>query len=52
MPREGYRSITVNEEIYKELEEKAEASHRTVPEYIEHLLEIEKQLQKEVPDAR
>lgn len=46
MPREGYKSITVDEEIYKELEQKAEASHRTVPEYIEHLLEMEKQTQK------
>jgi predicted CopG family antitoxin len=46
MPREGYRSITVKGEVYQELEKKAEESHRTVPEYIEHLLEIEKQ-QKE-----
>jgi len=38
MPREGYRSITVKEAIFVELGKKAEESHRTIPEYIEHLL--------------
>jgi predicted CopG family antitoxin len=39
MPREGYRSITVKEDVYCQLEKIADATHRTVPEVIEHLIE-------------
>jgi len=39
MPRKGYRSISVKDAVYSELEKKADSEHRTVPEEIEHLLE-------------
>jgi predicted CopG family antitoxin len=40
MPREGYSSISVSDEVYEELQKRAEKEHRTVPGTIEHLLEI------------
>lgn len=41
MPREGYRSITVRDEVYRKLEEKAKETHRTIPEIIMHLAELD-----------
>jgi predicted CopG family antitoxin len=38
MPKEGYKSITVSEEVYDLLQKKAEKDHRSVPETIEHLI--------------
>jgi hypothetical protein len=38
MPREGYRTITVKEAVYCQLEKIAEKTYRTVPGTIEFLL--------------
>lgn len=45
MPREGYRSITVKDDVYSQLEKIAEGTHRTVPEVIEHLVKTKKELE-------
>ncbi len=42
VPRAGYRTISVTEKIYQYVKKKAEETHRTIPEYIEHLIEKEK----------
>ncbi len=42
MPREGYRTIVVTDEVYRYIQKKAEETNRTVPEYIKHLIEKEK----------
>jgi hypothetical protein len=42
MPREGYRTISVNDEVYHYIKKKAGETHRTIPEYIEHLIENDK----------
>ncbi len=47
MPREGYRTISVNDEIYEYIKKKAEETHRTIPEYIAHLIEKENTRKKE-----
>lgn len=41
MPNEGYKSITVSEEVYKKLHELAEKEHRSVPYEVEYLVEKE-----------
>ena len=38
MPRKGYRTITIQEQIYKKLEKEADKQHRTVPNFIEVLI--------------
>lgn len=38
MPVEGYKSITVSEEVHKKLGEYAEKTKRTVPEAVEFLV--------------
>lgn len=43
MPREGYRSISVKDQIFSQLQKKADEEHRTIPETIEHMLETCKQ---------
>ncbi len=42
MPREGYRTISVTDEVYQYVKDRAKETHRTVPEYIDHLIEKEK----------
>jgi len=39
LPREGYKTITVSEEVYEKLDKMAKESFRTVPQYIEYLLQ-------------
>jgi len=39
MPREGYKTITVKEDTYKELQDFAEQTHRSVPQTIEYLID-------------
>jgi hypothetical protein len=39
MPVEGFKSITVSEEVFDKLQKLAEKNHRTVPGTIQHLLE-------------
>jgi predicted CopG family antitoxin len=38
MPREGYRTITVTEETYQQLEKAAEEENRSIPNLIEVLV--------------
>jgi predicted CopG family antitoxin len=42
VPREGYRTIVVTEEVYRYIQKQAQETNRTVPEYIKHLIEKEK----------
>ena len=42
LPREGYRTICVTDEVYQYVKKKAEETNRTIPEYIKNLIEIEK----------
>jgi len=39
MPKEGYVSITVREDLYAKLDKLAKETFRTVPAVIEYLLE-------------
>lgn len=39
MPKRGYSSITVSEEVLERLQEIAKETHRTVPKVIEHMLD-------------
>jgi predicted CopG family antitoxin len=38
MPEEGYRTITIREEVYVKLSKLAEKTNRSIPKTIEHLL--------------
>lgn len=44
MPAEGFKSITVSEDLYKKLNTRADKEHRTVPGLIEHLLANSKEV--------
>ncbi len=46
MPREGYRTVCVTDEVYRYIKKKAEESNRTIPEYIKHLIEAEEAAKK------
>jgi len=39
LPREGFKSITISEDVYEKLEKLAKETFRTVPAVIEYLLE-------------
>jgi len=39
MPAEGYRTITVSEELYDILKKHAKKTHRSLSKFIEHLVE-------------
>ena len=43
MPGEGYKSVTIPEEVYAELQTRAEKNCRSVAKEIEHLLKTRKQ---------
>ena len=42
VPREGYRTICVTDEVYQYVKKRAKETNRTIPEYIKHLIEKEK----------
>lgn len=42
MPEEGFKTITVSEQVYIELQELAEKNSRSIPKEIEHLLKRRK----------
>jgi hypothetical protein len=42
LPRQGYMTICVTEEVYRYIKKRAEETNRTIPEYIKNLIEIEK----------
>jgi len=39
LPREGYRTICVTDEVYRYIQNKANETNRSIPEYIKHLIE-------------
>jgi predicted CopG family antitoxin len=39
VPRKGYRTICVTDEVYDTIQKKAKETNRTIPEYIKHLME-------------
>ena len=39
MPREGYRTICVTDEVYNYIKQRAAETNRTIPEYIKNLIE-------------
>lgn len=39
MPREGYRTIVVTDEVYHFIQNKAAETNRTIPEYIKYLIQ-------------
>ncbi|HTY75429.1 MAG TPA: hypothetical protein VMD05_07685 [Candidatus Nanoarchaeia archaeon] len=45
MPRKGYQTICVTDEVYHYIQKKASETNRTIPEYIKHLIENETQKQ-------
>ena len=47
MPRKGYRTIVVTDEVYHYIQKKASETNRTVPEYIKTLIEKEKSAKTE-----
>jgi len=40
VPIEGYKTITVRREVYEELKNLAERTHRSVSKLIEHLIQV------------
>ena len=42
MPEEGFKSITVSDEVYAQLQKLAEKNCRSVSREVEHLLKIRK----------
>jgi predicted CopG family antitoxin len=42
MARQGYKTITMSEEIHTELKKRADEGHRTISKEIEYLLDQEK----------
>jgi predicted CopG family antitoxin len=42
MPEEGFKTITVSEQVYIQLQELAEKNSRSIPKEIEHLLKNRK----------
>ncbi|MCW4010543.1 MAG: hypothetical protein NWF05_07985 [Candidatus Bathyarchaeota archaeon] len=41
MPRKGYRTICVTDEVYHCIQTKAKETDRTIPEYIKYLMDKE-----------
>jgi predicted CopG family antitoxin len=41
VPRDGFKSVTVSEDVYEKLQKLAEENHRSIPETIEHLVDPE-----------
>lgn len=41
LPRKGYRTICVTDEVYHCIQTKAKETKRTIPEYIKYLMEKE-----------
>ncbi|XES77596.1 MAG: hypothetical protein ACBZ72_01660 [Candidatus Bathyarchaeia archaeon] len=39
LPRKGYRTICVTDKVYQNVQKKAKETNRTIPEYINYLLE-------------
>jgi hypothetical protein len=40
MPRHGFRSVSLKEKVYEELDALSTKNHRSIAQTIEHLLEI------------
>jgi len=47
MPKQGYATITVSEEVYEELKRFADETSRTIPKAIEHLMKVAREHRKE-----
>jgi hypothetical protein len=47
LPREGYRTICVTDDVYTYIQKKAAETNRTIPEYIKHLIENDNPPKKE-----
>jgi predicted CopG family antitoxin len=48
LPRAGYLTICVTEEVYKYVQTRAKETNRSIPEYIKHLIELEKAQAKQL----
>jgi hypothetical protein len=48
MPREGYKTVCVTEEVYNYIQKKAIETNCSIPEYIKRLIEKEKPAKKKV----
>jgi hypothetical protein len=44
MPRKGSKTITVDEAVHQQLAKGAEETHRTIPGYIESLVDLAKRI--------
>jgi predicted CopG family antitoxin len=51
MPRAGYKTICVTDEVYFTIKRKAKDTKRSIPEYIVHLIDLEKQNKEQVDFA-
>jgi hypothetical protein len=40
MPRKGYKCITVDEKLHKEIKKRAKESNQTIKDYVEYLLTL------------
>ncbi len=43
MPRAGFKTICVPDDVYRNIQNKAKNTNRTIPEYIKYLMEKEKE---------
>ncbi len=41
MPRTGYKTVCVTDKVYRCIQEKAKQTSRSIPEYIDYLLQTE-----------
>ncbi len=48
LPREGYRTICVTDEVYNYIKKKAAETNRTIPEYIKTLIEQEQERRTQI----
>jgi hypothetical protein len=46
MPRKGSKTITVDEAVHQQLTKGAEETHRTIPGYIESLVDLAKRTKR------
>ncbi len=47
MPRKGYRTVHVTDEVYGYLQKQAKENNNTIPEYIKHLIEKKNKAKEE-----
>lgn len=48
MPRKGYRSVHITDDVYGYLQKQAKENNLTIPEYIKHLIKKDNRAKEEI----